>query len=101
MVLFRAVLQAKNGKAVKELVTMLKGAASVIPPYQAEVLQMRILTDISGPHNTVVIETTHENLAAVEAYRNAMFARTDVPEEADRAGDLVVSGYNEYYTIEA
>lgn len=99
MVLFRTVFQAKIGKA-DELVAAFKESFNRLPADQTEALKPRILTDISGPFFTVVLETTHESLAAVEEFRNAMFADQEASEAADGTEDLIVSGRNEYYTIE-
>ena len=99
MILARAVFQAKFGKAndlVNAFKTMNEGAAAEM----IASLQPRILTDISGPFDTVVVETTHESLAALEEFRKALFAESDATEEHSPVADLVVSGRNEYYTIE-
>jgi hypothetical protein len=63
-------------------------------------LQPRILTDLSGSFDTVIIETTHESLAAFEEFRKGMFAQQAESGEPSPINDLVVSGRNEYYTIE-
>ena len=99
MILYRTVLQAKFGKA-DEVVAAFKEMNNILPADQMESLQPRILTDISGPFDTVVLETTHESLAAVEQFRIAIFARTETSAETSGMIDLVESGRNEYYTIE-
>ena len=43
---------------------------------QREALQPRILTDISGTFDTVIIETVHENLASYEQYRTMMLSKS-------------------------
>ncbi len=98
MILARAVFQAKFGKA-NDLVTIFK--ASSLPDEFMESVQPRILTDISGSFDTVVIETTHENLAALEEFRKTIFARSDASEEPSPIFDLIGSGWNEYYKIAA
>lgn len=101
MVLARAVFQAKFGK-VNELVAAFKEMNNGMTAAQMESVKPRILTDISGPFNTVVIETTHENLAALEQFRAGLFASmAEDPEGQSRVTDLVESGRNEYYTIES
>ncbi|OGO69158.1 MAG: hypothetical protein A2Z49_13150 [Chloroflexi bacterium RBG_19FT_COMBO_56_12] len=99
MILFRSVFQARFGKA-NELVAAFKAMSDFLPADQIETLQPRILTDISGPFDTVVFETTHESLATLEQFRIAMFARADTSEEESPTTGLIVSGRNEYYTIE-
>jgi hypothetical protein len=101
MILARAVFQAKFGKA-NELVAAFKEMNNGMTAAQMESVQPRILTDISGPFDTVVVETTHENLAALEQFRAALFASmAEDPEGQSRATGLVESGRNEYYTIES
>lgn len=99
MVLYRVVFQAKVGKAA-ELVAAFKSLGDVMPAEQLETVQPRVLTDISGPTDTVVLETTHESLAAVEEYRKAIFASGGAAEAQDQVMGLVRSARNEYYTIE-
>ena len=100
MVLYRTVFQAQFGKA-DELVAALRGMNESMSEEQLQALQPRVLTDISGPFDTVVVETTHESLAAVEQFRLAMFASSDEPAGDSSMADLMVSGRNEYYTIES
>lgn len=101
MVLARAVFQAKFGKA-NELVAAFKEMNTGMTAAQMESVQPRILTDISGSFDTVVVETTHESLAALEQFRAAMFAAMDDNSSGDSPADgLIVSGRNEYYTIES
>jgi hypothetical protein len=97
MILARALFQAKFGKA-SDLVMVFKNSLS---DELMESLQPRILTDISGSFDTVVLETTHESLAALEEFRKALFARSDASEESLPMAELIVSGRNEYYTIES
>ena len=99
MILHRVVFQAKFGKA-DDLVAHFKTAIQELPDELNESLQPRILTDLSGSFDTVVVETTHESLAAFEEFRKAMFAREEALDETIRQADLIASGQNEYYTIE-
>ena len=99
MVLYRVVLQAKTGKA-NDLVANIKEALARLSDELAASLQLRILTDISGPIDTVVLETTHESLAAVEQFRQMIFAQAEASGEPMQNSDLVESGRNEYWTIE-
>ena len=95
MILVRAVFQAKVGKA-QELVSSFKSAMQ-----QSDSLnQSRILTDLSGPWDTVVLETVAESLADWERQRAEMFTNPQFQAFFARVADVVVSGRNEYYTIE-
>ena len=99
MILHRAVFQAKFGKAA-DLVAAFKQSTGGISEEQMAVLQPRILTDFSGSFDTVVLETTHESMAAYEQFRAALFASMDASEEPSPVEGLIESGRNEYYTIE-
>jgi hypothetical protein len=96
MILVRTVFQAKIGKA-QELVASFKAATQ----QSAASDQPRILTDLSGPFDTVVLETVAESLADWERRRAEMFASPLYRDMFAQVVDLVVSGRNEYYTIEA
>jgi len=59
------------------------------------------LTDLSGPFDTVVLETEHASLAAWEQERARMFASPEFQAAQPRAQEAILSGHQEYYTIEA
>lgn len=99
MILHRTVFQAKLGKA-DNVVAVMKQAIDSLPEEQVTALQPRILTDISGTFDTVVIETTHESLATYEQYRKMMLARMGSDEGSSEMPNLIETGRNEYYTIE-
>jgi hypothetical protein len=70
MILARAVFQATVGKT-QELVARFKAAMQ--PSDAAD--QLHILTDLSSPFDTVVVETVAERRAEWERRRIEMFAR--------------------------
>ncbi len=95
MMLVRGVFQAKYGKG-GDLVALFKEARQKWPQGYAD----RILTDVSGPFFTVVVETKVESLAEWERRTAEIFA---VPEFGDwfaRMTPLVESGHREFYNIE-
>ncbi len=98
MILHRTVFQAKLGKA-DNAVAALKDAFTTIPPEQLEAFQPRILTDISGTFDTVVVETVHESLATYEQFRAALMAR-NASGEGSNLMPFIETGQNEFYTIE-
>ena len=93
MVLVRTVFQVRQGH-IHDLVEMMKQAT------HAEPNRPRILTDLSGPINTMVLEMRHESLAAAERFRAALFQRQSFQAGQNQANDWIVSGANELYTIE-
>ena len=61
---------------------------------------MRVLTDLSGQFDTVVMEFEVESLAAWEQQRKENFASPEFAESFQRTADLIESGRTEFYTIE-
>ena len=93
MILVRDVMQVKFGQ-MDQVLAGLKGAEGQLAAMRVS----RILTDVSGPYFTLVIETRAES---VDAYWQAMqegFAM----EEAGTSPfvQYIESGYREFYTIE-
>lgn len=93
MILVRIVFQVRQGQ-IRQAVEGMKQATAKTPN------RPRILTDLSGPMNTMVLETRYESLAAAEAWRNALFASQEFKEREAADGDWIVGGANEFYTIE-
>ena len=100
MIMARAVFQTKWGKAdevVKGMVEMMKSEA--MPNSEPQSHRVTLMTDLSGEFHTVVMEARFESLAAWEEFRAQMFSN---PESQDNSqDDLIVSGRQEFYTIEA
>jgi len=100
MIMARTVIQTKWGKAdevvkgMKEMMTsgpMPEGGHKVI-----------LLTDLSGEFHTVVMEAQFDSLAAWEKFRATMFSGSESQDNSqDGMDDLMVSGRQEFYTIEA
>ncbi len=99
MILVRVVFQAKHGKA-GELVVGMKEALNQMKRGDPQ-SRGRLLTDLSGPFDTVVLEIEHASLAAAEQFRAQLFTRPAYQESRPRTEELVLSGHQEYYTIEA
>ena len=100
MIVVRNVFQAKFGRAGELAQAM---AESMRQPTDAPGAPRawRVLTDLSGPFDTVVLEVEGESLAEWERVRGELFARPEFRESFARTAELVVSGRNELYTIEA
>ena len=96
MILVRLVFQAKFGKAgqlAREWVQSGRG--------NSERAGMgRVLTDLSGQFDTVVMEFQVESLAAWEQQRKENFSNPEFAQEFQRSSDLIESGRAEFYTIE-
>ncbi len=96
MVLARDVFQVKYGQMDAVLAAFKEAAESL----SGGPMGFRILTDVSGPHFTLVIESIAES---VDAHRARMMANFEDPELAASMGKIsqfFESGRREYYTVE-
>jgi hypothetical protein len=93
MILVRVTFQAQFGKA-GEIVELLKQE----PPQD---VHGRVLTDLSGPFDTVVLETVVESLDAYFHQLQEMFASSEMSEPMRAMYALIAAGHREFYTIEA
>lgn len=100
MVLVRIVCQAKFSKA-NEVVAGFKQIQEIIRRTIAPDVRARILTDLSGPFDTVVHELEVDSLAEWERLRAAIFSNPQVQETEAALPSVIESGQAEYYTIEA
>ena len=100
MILVRFVFQAKYGKA-GEVVEDFKKATEMMQKILGSNVHMRILTDLSGPFDTVVQEMEMESLAEWERIRAAMFSNPEFQEMRPEGETPFHSGRTEFYTIEA
>jgi hypothetical protein len=80
--------------SIRQMVELMKQATADAPD------RPRLLTDLSGPFNTLVMELRYASLAAAEQWRNTFFQSQDFKDREDTTPDWVVSGSTEYYTIE-
>jgi hypothetical protein len=101
MVLVRIVFQAKAGCA-NELVAGLKQGMGMMRSLNPQARHVRILTDLSGPFDTVVQEIEVDSLEDFMKGQATMFSdpRWQKLMEESRSRDLMVSGSKEYYTVE-
>jgi hypothetical protein len=100
MILVRMVCQAKIGRA-SEVVDGFKRSKEIVGRVIAPNVRVRILTDLSGPFDTVVLEMEMASLAEWERLRTAIFSNPEVQEAEAGMPDVIESGRTEYYTIEA
>jgi hypothetical protein len=97
MIVVRNVFQLEFGKA-KEGVALVKEGAAIQKRAGANFSQ-RILTDLSGPFYTVVLELTAPSLAVFEAEAPRYMANKDFQANYQKLVPLVKSGYREIFTI--
>lgn len=100
MIVVRTVLQAKFGMG-GQLAASFSETSSAMMAEAGTKRRWRVLTDLSGQFDTVVQEIEVESLAEWESLRVKLFEL-----EAFRASmavmqEMVVSGRNELWTLEA
>ena len=100
MIVVRTVLQAKFGTAGR-LAASFSEASSAMMAEAGSAPRWRILTDLSGPFDTVVQEIEVENLAEWETMRARLFELAAFRASMAQMQELVVSGRNELWTLEA
>jgi hypothetical protein len=93
MILVRVVFHAHHGK-INQLVEGMKQATRHAPD------RPRLLTDLSGPMETMVLESRHASLAAYEQWRLELFKSQAFQESQAQGAALIQSGTVEFYTIE-
>ena len=98
MILHRTIFQAKFGKA-DDVVAHMKAVIESAADDQIAQLRPRILTDISGTFDTVIVETVHESLASYEQFR-AIMLENNAGDGNSAMLELVETGSNELYTVE-
>jgi hypothetical protein len=101
MVVIRMVFKVKMGNSVEEVVDGAKRSAEMLQEAMGSDIKMRILTDLSGPFNTVVQEMEMESLAAWEQFRARLFASPEFQEQQANSPMPFESGRVEFYTLEA
>ncbi|MDQ3539615.1 MAG: hypothetical protein M3440_02905 [Chloroflexota bacterium] len=104
MIVVRTVFQAKPGRG-GELASRMAANSPRITEGMTEQMgvqrRWRVLTDLSGPFDTVVFEVEFENLAESERARPILFQLPAFQEHMAQAQELIAGGHNELWTIEA
>lgn len=100
MILIRFVCQAKFAMA-NEVVAGFKQTQKIMRQIvDQKKVRGRILTDLSGPFDTVVQEIEVESLAEWERLRVAIFSNPQIQEVEAAGSGSFQSGRTEFYTIE-
>ena len=96
MILVRDVFRLKFGKA-KEAKALMKEGTQVAR--KAGGAPDRVLVDLVGPYYTLVLESTHQGLAAWESSMGSEMAAQEMAVWYERFKPLVESGYREIFTV--
>jgi hypothetical protein len=97
MIVIRNVFRLKFGKA-KEAVALIKEGAAIQKRAGAN-FSARILTDLTGPFYTVVLELTVPSLSAFESEAPRFMADRDFQANYQKLVPLVESGHREIFTV--
>jgi secreted protein with Ig-like and vWFA domain len=101
MVIIRNVFRLKFGKA-REAVALFKEGIAIQKRIGAGAgldFPTRLLTDVTGPFYTVVLELTVPNLAAFEGAAPQLLGDKDWQANYQKLGSLVESGSREIFTL--
>jgi hypothetical protein len=100
MILVRNIFQAQLGKG-GELAALMVQTTQQMAQELGGGNRWRVLTDLSGPFDTVVIEVEEESLAAAEQRRAQLFRSAASQAGMRQTQGMIHSGRNELFTIEA
>jgi hypothetical protein len=100
VILVRFVCQARSGRS-SDLVAGFKQSLEVAGTIVGPNVRARLLTDLSGPFDTVVQELEVKSLAERERLRGVLFSNPQFQEAEAGMPDVIESGQTEFYTIEA
>ena len=99
MIVIRNVFRLKFGKA-REAVALFKEGNAIQKRIAAgKDFQSRLLTDVTGPFYTVVLEVTAPSLAVFESTAPQLMGDKDWQANYQKVSALVESGYREVFSI--
>ena len=99
MIVIRNVFRLKFGKA-REAVALFKEGIAIQKRVGAGVnFSTLLLTDVTGPFYTVVLELTVPSLTTFEAEAPRFMGDKDWQANYQKIGPLVESGYREIFTL--
>jgi hypothetical protein len=99
MVVIRNVFHLKFGKAREAVALFKEGIAIQKRVGGGQNASMRLLTDLTGPFYTVVLELSVPSLSAFESEAPRLMGDKDWQANYQKIGALVESGYREIFTI--
>ncbi len=98
MILVRNVFQLKFGKA-REAIAIWKEGVAISQKVGFGSAPIRLLTDLTGPSYTLVMEVAHENLDAFERTSKKVMGAAEWKNWYQKFLPLVESGYREIFSI--
>ena len=98
MILVRNVFRLKFGKA-REATALLKEGIAIQKRLGGGEVPARLLSDVTGPYYTFVLELTFPSLSALEAGAPKMMGDKEWQANYQKLVPLVDSGFREIFTI--
>jgi hypothetical protein len=99
MTVIRNVFHLKFGKT-REAVALAKQGLAIQKRVLADVdFSTRLLTDVTGPFYTMVLELTVPNFATFESNASRIFGDKEFQANYQQMAALIESGYREVFTI--
>ena len=99
MIVIRNVFQLKFGKAREAIALMKEGGAIEKRVMSGLDYSSRVLTDVTGPFYTLVLEITVPDLATFEKNSPRLFGDKEWQAHYQKVAPLVESGHREIFTI--
>ena len=96
MILVREIFQLKFAR-MKEAKAIWKDIVKILPGSEGS--HPRLLTDLTGPYYTLVLEAQYKDLSAFEAFQRQEMSASGMPELYQKFVPLVESGRREIFTI--
>jgi hypothetical protein len=104
MIVVRTVMQGKFGQGGRLAAGFIESNRKMMDE-MSKVMggprRWRVLTDLSGPFDNVVMEVEVESLAEWEKARAALFSLPTFQESMRATSELVEGGGSEFWTVEA
>jgi hypothetical protein len=99
MIVIRNVFRLKFGKAREAVALMKEGLAIQQRVATGADFSTRLLTDVTGPFYTLVLELTVKDLATFESYAPKLFGDKEWQEYYQKMAPLVERGHREIFTV--
>jgi hypothetical protein len=99
MIVVRNVFRLKFGKAREAVALAKEGIAIQKRALAGMEGSTRLLTDVTGPFYTLVLELTAPSLSAFETAGPKLFADKDWQANYQKMAALVESGYREIFSV--
>lgn len=99
MIVIRNVFRLKFGKSREAVALMKEGRAIEKRVMSGLDYSSRVLTDVTGPFYTLVLELTVPDLATFEKNAPRLFGDKEWQANYQKVSPLVESGYREIFTL--